>query len=292
VNRFWQKLFGRGIVASVDYLGIRGDPPTHPELLDYLARRFIDDGWSQKRLLRLLVLSHTYRQQSQTEVASGPLLAADPDNRLLWRMSPRRLEAEMIRDAALAASGGLRLSHGGPALAPEFMENVAELDPKSVNPISFSLKRFREEQHSLRTIYQPVVRSSEQRGPADVLNFFDFAQPAQYTSDRPTTAVASQALFLLHSPLLKEASARLAADLQADRALADEGARLAALYRRVLNRPISAEELSAARAFLAAAKISGDAAQPDAARDCSASASAWQPLAHALLVSNEFLFRL
>ena len=140
VNRFWQKLFGHGIVASVDYFGARSDPPTHPELLDYLARQFIAEGWSQKRLLRTLVLSRTYRQQSDTTVAAGPMLAADPDNRLLWRMSPRRLEAEMVRDAVLASSGELRSSSGGPALAPEFMENVGELDPKAVNPISFSLQ--------------------------------------------------------------------------------------------------------------------------------------------------------
>jgi hypothetical protein len=225
-------------------------------------------------------------------MASGPLLAADPDNRLLWRMSPRRLEAEMVRDAALAASGELRPSPGGPALAPEFSENVGELDPKSVNPISFSLARFREDQRSLRTIYLPVVRSSEQRGPADALNFFDFPQPAQYTSDRPTTAVASQALFLLNGPLLKEAAARLVADLLADQALADEDAQLVELYRRALNRPLSLEEHSAAREFLAAAMIPGQAAQAASADDGSVRASAWQQLAHALLVSNEFLFRL
>ena len=198
----------------------------------------------------------------------------------------------MVRDAALAASGELHPSQGGPALAPEFIENVGELDPKSVNPISYSLTRFREDQRSLRTIYLSVVRSSEQRGPADVLNFFDFPQPAQYTSDRPTTAVASQALFLLNGPLLKEAAARLAADLLADRALADEDARLAALYRRVLNRPFSPDEHSAARAFLAAPTAPGHAPQVVSADTGSAGASAWQQLAHALLVSNEFLFRL
>jgi hypothetical protein len=291
VNRFWQKLFGHGVVASVDYFGVRGEAPTHPELLDDLARQFIADGWSQKRLLRRLVLSRTYRQRSGAERSSGTL-ATDPDNRLLWRMSPRRLEAEMIRDAALAASGQLLACQGGPALAPEFMQNVGGLDPKDVNPISFSLKRFRDDQPSLRTIYLPVVRSSEQGGPADTLNFFDFPQPAQSTGQRPTTAVASQTLFLLNGPLLKEAACRLAADLLSDGTTNDDDVRLAALYQRVLNRPFSPDEESAAKAFLAAATIADSADRTVSAGARTARTSAWQQLAHALLASNEFLFRL
>ncbi|QDT74688.1 PSD1 and planctomycete cytochrome C domain-containing protein [Lacipirellula limnantheis] len=290
VNRLWQKLFGRGIVDSVDYFGARSEPPSHPELLDFLARQFISQGWSQKQLLRELVLSRTYRQQSTATTAASTMLAADPDNRLLWRMSPRRLEAEMIRDALLASSGLLRCSAGGPALAPEFMENVGELDPKSVNPISFSLQRFRDDAPRVRTIYLPVVRSSEQRGPADILNFFDFPQPAQYTGGRPTTAVASQALFLINGPLLQQAAKSLTETLLADSSLEDEEARLHALYRRVLNRPCTPEELSNARAFLGAsapAAPENGSAGADASRHDS-----WQQLAHALLASNEFLFRL
>jgi hypothetical protein len=283
VNRIWQKLFGRGIVGSVDYFGTRGEEPTHPELLDHLAGRFIADGWSRKRLIRSLVLSRVYRQSAETTETSRHYLASDPENRLLWRMSPRRLEAEMLRDAVLAVSAGLRDCSGGPALAPEFMENVGGLNPADVNPISFALNRFRDDQASLRTIYLPVVRSSEQRGPADTLNFFDFPQPAQYASDRPTTAVASQALFLLNGPLLNEAAARLSAGILGDAALADDDTRLARLYLQVLNRPISAEETSAAREFLAATLAASTTADP---------AAAWRQLAHALLVSNEFLFRL
>ena len=206
VNRIWQRLFGRGLVGSVDYFGVRGDPPTHPELLDYLAGQFIRDGWSQKRLIRELVLSRTYRQRAEADDSSQVAIAADPENRLLWRMSPRRLDAEMLRDAVLAVSGELKPCAGGPALAPEFMENVGGLNPTDVNPISFSLSKFRDDQRSLRTIYLPVVRSSEQQGPAEVLNFFDFAQPARLAGDRPTTSVASQALYLLNGPLLKDAA--------------------------------------------------------------------------------------
>ncbi len=292
VNRWWQKLFGHGIVDSVDYFGARSDPPSHPELLDYLARQFIANGWSQKRLLRELVLCRTYRQQSETTSASAAMLAADPDNRLLWRMSPRRLEAEMIRDAVLASSGQLRVSSGGPSLSPEFMENVGELDPKSVNPISFALQRFRDDVRTLRTIYLPVVRSSEQRGPADALNFFDFPQPAQYIGGRPTTAVASQALFLLNGPLLQEAAASLAAELLADEALANDEARLNLLYRRVLNRPCTPTESDGAKAFLTEAAAANATPQDGSSATSSCSDAAWRQLAHALLASNEFLFRL
>jgi hypothetical protein len=192
-------------------------------------------------------------------------------------MRPRRLDAEMLRDAVLAVSGGLQTCGGGPALAPEYPENVGGLDPTDVNPISFSLTKFRPEQARLRTIYLPVVRSSEQRGPADVLNFFDFPQPAQLMGARPTTTVASQALFLLNGPLLQEAGRRLAAAVLADSRLATDDDRLAALALRVLNRPFTPGETAEARAFLAG--------RPDRHR-------AWGQLVHALLASNEFLFRL
>jgi hypothetical protein len=275
VNRVWQQLFGRGIVASVDYFGVRGEPPSHPELLDALALRFLHDGWSIKRLVRTLVLSRTYRQTSAAGQRPGD--DPDPENRLLGRMSPRRLDAEMLRDAFLAASGGLKPCGGGPALAPEYPENVGGLDPTDVNPISFSLTKFRPDQSRLRTIYLPVVRSSEQRGPADVLNFFDFPQPAQFAGARPTTTTASQALFLLNGPLLQEAAQRLADAALHNPMLATDDDRIAALALRVLNRPFTPEETSAARAFLAGL--------PDRPQ-------AWGQLVHALFVANEFLFRM
>ena len=292
VNRIWQRLFGRGIVGSVDYFGVRGEPPTHPELLDYLARQFIREGWSQKRLLRQLVLSRTYRQRAEVDEKSKPALAADPDNRLYWRMSPRRLDAEMLRDSVLAVSRTLEPFAGGPALAPEFPENVGGLDPKDVNPISFSLSQFREDQPRLRTIYLPVVRSSEQRGPAEVLNFFDFTQPARFAGDRPTTAVTSQSLFLLNGPLLREASRKLASDLITQAALTKDEDRIAALYLRVLNRPPTAEETATVLAFLAEGTVPAIENEPAAGAPVRDDAAIWQRLGHALLASNEFLFRL
>lgn len=288
VNRVWQRMFGRGIIGSVDYFGVRGESPTHPQLLDHLAARFIRDGWSQKRLIRSLALSRTYRQKTDVDETSRPGLTIDPENKLLWRMRTRRLDAEMLRDTVLAVSGELQPSMGGPALSPEFIENVGGLNPKDVNPISFSLTKFRDEQRTVRTVYLPVVRSSEQRGPADVLNFFDFAQPGRLSGDRPTTTVASQALFLLNGPLFNEASRKLAASLVSDADLANDDARIATLYLRVLNRPATAEETALARDFL----MSFNAAAAGAESAAADKSAPWQRLAHALLTLNEFLFRL
>ena len=104
VNRVWHHLFGQGLVSSVDNFGVTGDVPSHPELLDHLAARFVRDGWSVKKLVRTLVLSRAY--QLGSEATSGHI-AVDPANRLVWRHSPRRLDAEEIRDAMLAAAGKL-----------------------------------------------------------------------------------------------------------------------------------------------------------------------------------------
>jgi hypothetical protein len=274
VNRIWAKLFGEGLVRSVDYFGRRGETPSHPELLDYLARRFVDGGWSQKKLIRELVLSRAYRMGGGSSATAAQI---DPENRLLGRMSPRRLEAEAVRDAVLAVSGGL-LPGGGPALPLEYAENVGGLDPKNVNPVSFTLKTFRDAQHRQRTVYLPVVRSSAQRGPAEVLNFFDFPQPAQFTGGRPVTTVATQALFLMNGPLLRAEAGRLAGELLKDGT--DDRRRVQALYLRVLNRPASEEETREALDFL------GSFRGRDQAREV------WAGLCHALFACNEFLFRL
>ncbi len=135
VNRIWQKLFGEGLVRTVDYFGVRGELPTHPELLDHLASRFVREGWSQKQLIRSLVLSRTYRMSSAHNLAA---MAKDPENRLLWRMNRQRLDAEAIRDAMLAISGTLAPSSGGPALPLEFPENVTSLRPKAENPPAYA----------------------------------------------------------------------------------------------------------------------------------------------------------
>ncbi len=270
VNRVWQKLFGAGLAPSVDYFGLRAEPPTHPKLLDYLATEFIRGGWSQKSLIRTLVLSRAYRMSSaHDEVAD----AVDPTNRLLWRMNRRRLDAEALRDALLAIGDQLLFQGGGPALPLELVENVANLDPKNVNPPSFSLSRWRPEQASQRTIYLPIIRSGAQPGPAEIRNVFDFVQPAEFTGQRPNTAVPTQALFLMNSPDIKQYASQLAERIQ--REATDAGAQLESLWLCTLNRPITINERRQAQQFLAEVGETG-----------------WVELCHAIVAANEFLMTL
>ena len=271
VNRIWARLFGAGIVRTVDYFGTRGETPSHPELLDHLASRFISSGWSQKAVIRAIVLSRTYRLSSSH---SDTAAAVDPDNRLLWRMTPQRLDAESIRDSLLAVSGQLQTCSGGPALPLEFRENTGSLEPMAVNPPSFALRRWRPEQEFQRTVYLPVVRST-QKGPAALRDLFDFVQPAGISGQRTQTVVATQALYLLNNELPRKRAETLAAVVL--KSPDDRPQRLQQLWLTVLNRPASQAELDDAAQFL------------DSLADNQA---AWTELCHSLLASNEFLFRL
>jgi hypothetical protein len=270
VNRIWQKLFGEGLVRTVDYFGTRGEKPTHPELLDFLATQFMQHGWSQKRLIRELVLSRTYRQASDRSDSSD----TSDENRLLTRMNRPRLDAEAIRDAMLAISGRLMPSSGGTALPLEFPENVQSLNPGAVNPPAFSFKKTRPIQEFERTIYQPVIRTAAQPGSARLRDVFDFTQPAQIAGKRAETAVPTQSLFLINSDLVRARATDIAKLIS--QAEPNPGARLEALWLRVLSRPITSTERDEANAFLES--LPAD--------------KAWIELTHALLASNEFLLRL
>ena len=284
VNRIWQKLFGEGLVRSVDYFGTRGDTPSHPELLDHLAHRFMKEGWSQKKLIRTLALSRTYRLASgngdlPSSMAAGNhrSLEADPENKLLTRMNRQRLDAESIRDAMLVASGRLAAPSGGPGLPLEFPENISglPLTEKSNHP-QFSLKKERESQAVERTLYLPVVRTGTQPGSARLRDVFDFPQPAQLTSKRSETTVPTQSLYLLNADLIRERGEDLAKTLFAIKE--DDAARLARLWLRVLSRPVTAAEREDALAFLQASHAAGET-------------QAWAELARALFGTNEFLLR-
>jgi hypothetical protein len=281
VNRVWQKLFGEGIVRSVDYFGSRGETPTHPELLDFLAFRFISEGWSQKRLIRSLVLSRAYGMSSAHDSRGE---AVDPDNRLLWRMNRRRLDAESLRDVMLAVAGTLAVCGGGPGLPLEYPENTGGLKKGDVNPPSFRLTRFRPEQEFMRTVYLPIIRSGPQAGPAEVQNVFDFTQPGEIAGQRPVTTVPTQALFLMNAGMMKRRALELA---RRTTAVLGDDARLGCLWVRVLNRPMTAEEGADATAFLA--EIRG---LHSTAASAEQELRAWAELCHALLASNEFLVRL
>ena len=275
VNRLWQKLFGEGLVRSVDYFGTRGDTPSHPELLDHLAHRFMRDGWSQKQLIRMLVLSRTYRLSSTT----GPEAAQDPENRLLAHMNRQRLDAESIRDAMLVASGSLAAASGGPGLPLEFPENVTGLPIKGkadVHP-QFSIKKERASQTYERTLYLPVVRTGTQPGTARLRDLFDFPQPAQFTGKRNETTVPTQSLYLLNADDIRQRGQDLAKVL-----LAMDGTdaeRIERLWLRVLSLPVTRVEQEEALAFLQSSRAAGEA-------------DAWAELARALFGTNEFLLRL
>jgi hypothetical protein len=276
VNRIWQKLFGEGLVRSVDYFGSRGETPSHPELLDHLATRFMNNGWSQKRLLRALVLSRVYGISSLNDESATKL---DPDNRLLWRMNRQRLEAEAIRDSLLAISGELQPSEGGPGLVLEEPENCGDLALKGVNPPNYTHRKPRPNQEFQRTIYLPVMRTNT-TGTDRIRNFFDFVNPAQIAGQRSQTVVPTQSLFLMNNVLFRKRAKVLADQLIAQHAQPDE--RLKQLWLTVYNRPISNDELDNAKKFLAELSPLVQAKE----------SLLWQELCHSLLASNEFVFRI
>jgi hypothetical protein len=286
VNRVWQKLFGEGLVRSVDYFGTRGDTPSHPELLDHLAKRFMAEGWSQKKLIRTLALSRAYRLSSgNTKAAIGSVRPSpdpqskDPENKLLWRMNRQRLDAESIRDAMLVASGRLIAPAGGPGLSLEFPENISGLplkEKQDVHP-QFAIKTERGSHAYERTLYLPVVRTGTQPGTARLRDVFDFPQPAQLTGKRNETTVPTQSLYLLNADLIRQRAADLADELL--KAPDSDETRIGRLWRRVLNRPATDREQQDALAFLAGTRTGHD------------DLAAWTELARALFGTNEFLLR-
>ena len=208
VNRIWQRLFGEGIVRSVDYFGRRGETPTHPELLDALALRFVADGWSQKRLIRSLVLSRAYahEQRARQPVGRGrsrqsPVVADESP--------PARRGIAARRDAGRRGNAH-RCAAAGPACRWSIRRTPAGLKKGDVNPPSFRLARFRPEQEFVRTVYLPIIRSGPQAGPAEVRNVFDFTQPGEFAGQRAVTTVPTQALFLMNAKFLKRRALELA----------------------------------------------------------------------------------
>ena len=237
VNRVCQHLFGQGIVSSVDNFGVTGDVPSHPELLDYLAVRFVRDGWSIKKLVRSFVLSRAYRLGSESPAAN---VAADPANRLVWRHSPRRLDAEEIRDAMLATTG--KLVRARPAASPAKDFKVIEL--RNNGPEAQRLAD--QAQASLhRSVYLPLLRGLAPRS----LEVFDFAEQGMVTGSRDATTVASQALYLLNDPFVRQQSLALAERLF-QRTDLDDAGRIQWAYRLVLGRTPTTNEITRASSFL------------------------------------------
>ncbi|WP_165251017.1 DUF1549 domain-containing protein [Paludisphaera soli] len=237
VNRAWRHLFGRGIVKSVDNFGVNGDVPSHPELLDHLAAKFVADGWSVKALVRGLVLSRAYALSSETR---EPNVEADPANRLVWRHSPRRLTGEEIRDATLAAAG--TLDPARPEASPAKALKVMELPNNG--PVARELLEKANASPS-RSVYLPLLRGLT----PTALEVFDFAEQGTVTGDRDTTTVATQALYFLNDSLVRRESLKLAERLLA-RADLDDAARVDQAYRLTLGRSPTPAEADRGRDFL------------------------------------------
>ena len=282
VNRIWQKLFGEGLVRSVDYFGTRGEVPSHPELLDHLANRFMRNNWSQKQLIRSLVLSRTYRMRSTNNMTA---MQIDPENKLLWRMNPQRLDAEAIRDSALAISGELIKSQGGPSLVLENVENTGALVQSGVNPPNYNHRKPRPSQEFERTIYLPVMRTGFP-GADRIRSYFDFVDPAQIAGKREQSVVPTQSLFLMNNDFFRRRSRSMVEQLLASASTQEE--RLEQLWMRVLARPMTAVERREAIAFL-------DDSRSLVANEPNQTATdiiVWQELCHSLMSSNHFVFRL
>lgn len=273
VNRVWGNLFGRGIVATTSDFGVRGDKPTHPELLDWLACTFVDEGWSTKKLVRRLVLSSVYRQSSDDR---DDCLTLDPENALLWKMNRRRLDLEALRDSLLFAGGHLDLSLGGPSV--ELTEAPYP---------------------TRRSIYGFI----ERQNMPSFFRTFDFANPNAHSGGRPHTVTPQRALYLMNSPFILQQAQQVAARSSqfSPRDAIDEPldqdattTRLRRLFRFALSRNPTAEEAVWAMEFLR-----GDFTEQGESswrgsegiqEALPPALSNWEQLAHSLLMSNEFVF--
>jgi hypothetical protein len=250
VNRIWQQHFGQGLVSTPSNFGLRGSPPSHPELLDHLAAQFIQNGWSIKHLHKQILLSATYCQSSRiTHHAAG---SVDPDNRLLSRQNPRRLEAEPIRDALLFVSNNLDLTIGGALEMPDNNKYTKLNDDAS----AYATNR--------RALYIPVARSRMY----DFFPTFDYVDAAVHIDKRPTTTVPQQALFMLNSDFVAKQAETLSNEFRS--LPIDHATRIRLAYERLFSRPPTASELTRALRHL--------------------SETNYPSLFRVLLASNEFIF--
>jgi hypothetical protein len=255
-----------GLVHSPDNSGLRDETPSHPELLDWLATWFIDNGWSLKQLHRLICTSAAYQRASASEIST-----ADPENRLLAHFPKRRLTAEELRDAILAVSGGLDLTRGG-SLMTVMNRTYANGGTAPANvreQLGYDSTR--------RSLYIPIIRT----GLFDFFAAFDYPDPSMLTGQRSSTTVAPQALFLMNSPFVKLQAAAFALRVQS--LGQDDAARVGAAYQLAFGREPTGDERAAAVAFL-------DHEAATFAADANPHQSAWTRLCHTLLVANEFLY--
>jgi hypothetical protein len=293
VNRIWHYHFGRGIVATPGDFGRMGAKPTHPELLDYLANYFVDNGWSIKKVHRLILLSNAYQEASDYQ----PKIAeADPDNKLLWRYPRRRMEAEAVRDSMLATAGLMNPQAGGPGIYPPVPPGlITEL---SATAVAGGWRTEKDPaQSDRRSVYIFVRRNL----PYPLLQEFDTANTFESCDYRKNTVTAPQSLDLLNNELVVDWARSLAGRVFNDNGLKPE-AQVDRAFHLAYGRGASAEEQKIAEDFLAkqmpimAQRLAGDdKAKPPLPTNLPAGtdparAAAFVDLCHMLLDSNEFLY--
>jgi hypothetical protein len=266
-NRIWLYQFGKGLVPTPNDFGKQGKPPTHPELLDWLASRFIAEGWSIKAMHRLIMLSRTYQLSG---ARSDDAQERDPNNELLSSFPRRRLDAEAMRDTLLALGGNLDRTPGGPHPFPP----QTEWKFTQHNPFRavYDTKQ--------RSVYLMTQRI--QRHP--YLAIFDGADPATSTPARTTSTTPLQALYLLNDAFVHEQSRRFAQRVAAG---ASNAARLDHAYRLALGRPANRVELEAGEKFLESvrAKLRAGGTPPDKLE-----AESWQAMTRVIFRLNEFVY--
>ena len=258
VNRVWRWHFGRGLVATTDNFGLLGERPSHPDLLDWLAAWFMDNGWSVKKLNTLILTSATYQMSS---TASPAALQQDANNVLLSRAPLRRLEAEPLRDSLLELGGLLDKQVGGFVWTFENYKLV--FNHTSEDATTYESNR--------RALYLPVIRNHVY----DLFELFDFPDPGTVNGNRADSTIAPQALYLMNSPLVLRATEFMAEALLKEGDLTN-AQRVQRLYAQVFNRPPTVKETQRAVVFI-----------NNFAQDRLAS---WQALSQALVSSNEFLY--
>ena len=269
-NRIWQYHFGRGLVPTSSSFGKQGQPPTHPELLDWLAKRFVDDGWSFKKMHRRIMLSRAYQLTSDV---NEPNAAKDPTNELLWRYSRRRLEAEPMRDAILFVSG--RLKNGSPGAHPFPKPNSKDEYPYTQH------RPFRQDfDHDYRTVYLP----SRRLGRHPYWEMFNGPDPNECTANRKVSTVPLQSLYWMNSDFMRDNARSFAASLIRNGTSAD--GRINEAFERAYARPPSADEQADMRNYITdyQQKLAGKGAPAD--REL----QTWASFGRILLTANEFIY--
>jgi len=243
VNHFWGRLFGEGLVRTVADFGVRGEPPTHPELLDWLADEFMKQGWSRKTILKTIMMSATYRQSSAVPSDLSPkVMEIDPKNALLWRQNRLRVDGEVVRDLYLAASGLLSAKIGGPSVFPPIPEGIDALSYAG----NFKWTTNKGEDRYRRGMYTFFKRTA----PHPDLTTFDCPDANTTNVKRTVSNTPLQALTTLNAEAFAEAAQALAKRVLSEASLKNDEARLSHAFRLCVSRSPSAQEIAALKKLL------------------------------------------